>query len=93
MYISTRDPNLSFDRVMKNFRISGKCVAFVTEIDIKNEKTEQSRKFKLSHSTGSEWDPTTEWIYKAECGLTLTVLNDSVTKEMADNYLKAKLNK
>ncbi len=91
MNILTSNPKLSFNKKDNNFSISGKDVKFASQYSIINEKTGKSKDFDLSHSTGSEWDPTTKWIYKTKCGITLIVSNDDVTKEQADNYLKSKL--
>lgn len=49
------------------------------------------KEFKFAHSTGSEFDPKTQWIYKSEDGLQLAVCNDAkMVKAAAAAYLKAK---
>lgn len=68
--------------------ISGKDVKFSSSYEIIGEK--ETKVFELSHSTGSEWDPSTIWVYKSECGMILHVTNDDVTEENAEAYLKSK---
>lgn len=66
--------------------------AFTTAYNVVNPKTGKSAEFNLSHSTGSEWDPKTIWIYKnKDLGLELHVSQDpNITKKRANNYLNHK---
>ena len=66
--------------------------AFTTTYKVINPKTGKSAEFELSHSTGSEWDPKTIWIYKnKELGLELHVSQDpNITIKRANNYLHHK---
>lgn len=76
----------------RTFKISERDVPFATEYVLINPKTNGSQTFKFSHSTGPEFDPNTEWIYKSSEGLTLSVCNDKIMTEIAaQNYLNAKL--
>lgn len=93
MDILTNNKNLSYTKDKNTFTISGKYVPFKTEYSIMNPKTGVSEKFNLSHSTGSEWDPKTVWIYKNQKGMILNVLNDEVTEANAKTYLNHKLSK
>lgn len=75
------------------FHVNEKDVdGFSTEYYVKNPTTGKSMKFILSHSTGSEWDPETVWIYKNnELGLELHVSQDeTITKTRYSYYLKHK---
>lgn len=91
MNIQTSNLNLKYNVKDRTFSMSGKEAPFSTEHTIENAKSGQSKLFKLSHSTGSEWDPKTEWIYKTDCGLTLKISNDEVTDKNKRDYLSAKL--
>ena len=90
MQIGIQKNKVNYLKEKNTFIVSGKGVQFGTEHSILNEKTGVSKTFKFSHSTGSEWDPNTVWVYKSEEGLVLHVTNDDVTPEQARNYLKAK---
>jgi len=81
----------NYNKETKTFTVSGKDVAFGTSYVVKNPKTNGEVTFDLSHSTGSEWDPKTMWVYKSKDGITLMVGNDEVTPAHADAYLQAKL--
>lgn len=83
-----------YNESTKTFIMSEKGIPFGTKYIIKNPKTGGSREFHLSHSTGSEFDPKTRWVYKSVEGINLEICNDvEMTKLAADNYLKAKLRK
>jgi len=56
-----------------------------------NENTGGAMEFHFDHSTGSEWCPTTKWIYKSKEGLELHVGNQEVTANQANAYLQAKI--
>lgn len=82
-----------FVKKTNTFHISGKEVNFDTSYKLVNPKTKGSMEFELSHSTGSEWDNDTFWIYKSKCGkYELHVGNDDVTETHRQNYLEHKLN-
>ena len=73
------------------FHISGKEVTFATTYKLVNPATNGSMEFDLSHSTGSDWDPKTVWVYKSKCEkYELHVGNDDVTPQHAQRYLDAK---
>ncbi|MBW3020936.1 hypothetical protein KY334_06575 [Candidatus Woesearchaeota archaeon] len=80
-----------YNKDTKTFFIKGGDVQFGTAHEIKNYKTGNSMFFNLDHSTGSEWDPTTKWIYKSKEGYFLEVGNEEVTPQHANNYLEHKL--
>ena len=75
----------------RTIRVSEKEVPFDTEYDVISSKTGDSMKFRFSHSTGPEFDPTTEWVYTSQEGIEFRVCNDpSLTAQNVMTYLKAK---
>ena len=76
----------------KKFTMSEKDVPrFDTEYKILNSKTDGGMNFKFDHSTGSEFEPDTKWVYLSEEGYTLEVCNDpKMTEEAKKNYIKGK---
>ena len=89
--ISTEKTN--FVGNTNTFHISGKEVTFATNYKLFNPATKGTMEFDFTHSTGSEWDPKTVWVYKSKCGLyELHVGNEDVTPQHAQNYLDHKLN-
>ena len=67
---------------------------FDTKYDVVSPKTGVTKTFNFECSTGTEFDPNTEWIYKSAEGYKLHVCNDAnITKLRADSYLKHKLGK
>ena len=90
--ITFNPTNHHYDKEKKVFSISEKDTKFDTSYTIKNEATGKSMKFNLTHSTGPEFAPDTKWVYEGEEGVTLEVCNDpEITKQLAKNYLQAKL--
>lgn len=90
MVISIQKHGVKYDKARLTFSVSGKLVLFDTTHTIRNEKTGGSKLFIFSHSTGSEWDPNTTWVYKSEDGFTLDVANDDLLPGAQDEYVKAK---
>ena len=90
MNISIQKDQISYNASNKTFSVSGKRVKFGTTYTLINDLTGNTMDFNLSHSTGSEWEPGTKWVYKNENGYTLEVGNDDVTPKHAENYLRAK---
>jgi hypothetical protein len=83
-----------YNESKKTFVMSERGIPFGTSYVIRNPKTGGSRKFEFTHSTGSEFDPKTRWVYKSEDGIQLEVCNnEQMTKIAAQNYLNAKLSK
>ena len=82
---------VKYNKENKTFIVSGKLVKFDTSYELFNSETNQAVKFELSHSTGSEWDPKTIWVYKSTNGFILNVGNDEVTPKHAEHYLNHKL--
>jgi len=83
----------AYEADRKCFVISEKDVQFATTYTVKSTSGNQ-KNFDMTHSTGSEWDPNTRYVYKSEDGLLLEVCNDAeMVKVAAANYLKAKLRK
>lgn len=82
----------SYNKETSTFKVSEKILPFDTTYNIKNPATGKEMIFEFSHSTGSEFDPKTRWVYKSKGGsITLEVCNDEeMTKANAENYLKAK---
>jgi len=82
----------SYNSKTKTFLVNGNDVQFDTTYELENMMTGGRRVFHFDHSTGSEWDPNTKWIYKSTDGeYTLEVGNEDVTPAHAEAYLKAKL--
>mgnify|MGYP003350680025 CR=1 FL=1 len=72
--------------------VSEKNVPFGTKYSVISDKTSETKEFNFECSTGPEFDPKTEWVYKSSEGFKLHICNDAeMTKIAADNYLKAKL--
>jgi hypothetical protein len=84
----------TYDAGMFIFHMSERDVPFATTYDIINPKTGKEMRFEFTHSTGAEFDPKTIWVYKnADKSVSLFVHNDpKITRVLAANYLKAKLN-
>lgn len=84
--------NYSYSEADRAFLFSEKDIPFATEYEVFNPKTGKSEIFKFSHSTGSEFDPNTKWIYwNIDKNIRMDVSNDpQMTQIAAENYLKAK---
>ena len=80
----------SWNRETKTFKVNGNDVPFDTSYKLKNTITNKVMVFEFSHSTGSEWDSATKWIYK-NGDYILEVGNEDVTPAHAEAYLQAKL--
>ena len=81
-----------FVKETNTFHVNGKDVNFTTTYKLINPATKGSMEFNFDHSTGSEWDTDTVWVYKSTCGkYELHVGNEDVTPQHAENYLNAKL--
>ena len=93
--INLKNIPFSYSKAEKAFTISEKDVQFGTEYNVISPKTGDAKVFKFTHSTGCEFEPDTQWIYKNdEHNILLKVCNDAkMAKEAADAYLKAKLGK
>lgn len=91
MKISIQGNNIQYSDLLKSFFVNGKDVRFATTYELENEKTGKSKTFKFDHSTGSEWDVKTKWIYKSEDEFVLEVGNEEVTKQMMEDYISAKI--
>lgn len=74
-------------------RISERDIPFDTTYEIISPKTGVQKQFRFECSTGSEFDPKTEWIYKSEDGFEFRVCNDkSMCEKNAISYLTRKVN-
>ena len=74
--------------------VSEKDAMFATEYEVVSNLTGVFKRFKFTKSTGPEFDPKTQWIYKSEEGYELRICNDAqTTRKQAEAYLKAKLRK
>lgn len=93
--IDLRSLPFSYSKSEKAFTISEKDVQFGTEYNVISPKTGDAKVFKFTHSTGPEFAPDTQWVYRSEDdNILLRVCNDAkMAKEAADAYLKAKLGK
>ena len=79
------------DKQNKKFYVSGKDVHFDTSYILVNPKSGGQMEFSFSHSTGSEWDPNTVWVFKGDLGYELHVGNEDVTDRQKEAYLQAKM--
>ena len=78
----------------KTFYFSEKDIPFDTSYELKNPNTGNSSKFEFSHSTGGEFDPNTQWVYKGPNEMKMVVSNDpNITNQRANMYLQGKLKK
>jgi len=83
-----------FNKEDNTFYGNERNIPFDTTYEIKNMVSGKSEIFEFSHSTGSEFDPKTQWVYKSKSGINLVVGNDEkITNLRAENYLNAKLRK
>ena len=89
--INIQQAGVKYTAAEKLFVCSGKQTKFDTSYRLVNFETEKNKVFSFDHSTGSEWDPKTIWVYKSEDGYTLHILNDDVTPQHAEAYLQHKL--
>jgi len=90
--IRLSDIDWSFNKEASTILISGREVPFATTYNVISPTTRVGKVFEFSHSTGTEYDPKTCWIYKSDDGVVLSVSNDEeMTKRAAEQYLKAKL--
>lgn len=82
----------SYSEAHRSFLFSERDIPFRTEYEVFNPKTGETVTFKFSHSTGSEFDPATKWIYwNIDKNIRLEVSNDpEMTAIAAENYLRAK---
>jgi hypothetical protein len=78
--------------LQQTFFMNERHVSFATQYEVVNPKTGCSERFDLKESTGSEWDPSTQWIYQSARGLRLVVSGCPEIRQRAANaYLEAKL--
>jgi len=91
-FIYLSSTKFEFDKAENVIRMSERDVPFDTSYTVVSPKRRGTRKlFEFTHSTGSEWDTETKWVYKSEDGQTLEVSNDEkMTKEAGERYLEAK---
>lgn len=81
-----------YNRETRTFTVSERFVPFDTSYLVFSPKTGASRRFDFVRSTGSEWNPSTRWVYQSKCGLTLEVTGDPDIREAAQAvYVKKKL--
>ena len=83
----------SYDDKTNIITLDGSMVDFKTEYIIFNLKKSTMVSFKFDHSTGSEWDADTIWVYKSdETDVIMNVTNDSqvVCNRRADMYKSSK---
>lgn len=80
---------LTYNEATGTYYGSERHISFATTYGVEDEGA--LREFKFSHSTGPEFNPTTQWVYT--CGLRkLIIANDElITKINKQNYLDAKL--
>ena len=85
---------LSFNTAENAFYGSEKDIPFATQYKIINLQTKKFEVFEFMHSTGPEFDPETQWIYKSIekiGGIRLIICNDlKITKLNAAAYLEHK---
>lgn len=90
--IDLRKVSYSWRPSDKTILVSEKDVPFATTYEVISDRTGNRMDFDFSHSTGPEFDPRTEWVYKSNHDITLRVCNDpETTRKNAEFYLKAKM--
>ena len=83
---------LTFNKKHNAFYGTEKDIPFDTSYEVKNVVSGRSEIFEFVESTGSEWDPKTQWIYKSKSGISLIICNDErITNMRANNYFASKL--
>jgi hypothetical protein len=86
--------SFAYEADRKCFVVSEKDVSQFATTYMLISTSGAQKKFDMTHSTGSEWDPNTRYVYKSEDGLLLEVCNDAqMFKTAAANYLAGKLKK
>ena len=69
-----------------------KSIPFDITYTVKNTVTKNSEIFEFAYSTGPEFDPDTQWVYKSNSGIRLIVCNDAeITRIRGELYLKHKI--
>lgn len=81
------------DNTNKTILVSEKDVPFDTSYEVVSSKTGKSKVFNFSHSTGPEFDPSTQWVYTTKgSNVLFVVANDTqITKTRANNYVQSKI--
>lgn len=82
-----------FKKEEKTFYVNGDDVRFDTSYLLMNPKTNGSMKFDFVESTGSEWNPSTKWIYANKAGFQLIVSNEPqhILTDRANRYIESKI--
>lgn len=74
--------------------VSETHIPFDSAYNVISPKTGRTKTFRFECSTGPEFDPNTEWVYKSDEGYKLHICNDAtLTKLRVSAYLKHKLGK
>ena len=83
---------LVFDKKTNAFYGNEKDIPFSIVYQIINIISKNSEVFKLSYSTGPEFDPETKWIYKSTTSeIQLVICNDfKITTRNEESYLRHK---
>lgn len=91
MELSIQKLKITYDAKGKIFTSTSQGVMFGTKHTVVNDLTGKKVEFELSHSTGSEWEKDTIWVYTSICKkYILHLKNDDVTEQHKENYLRAK---
>jgi len=82
----------AYKAATKTFSMSEKGIPFGTSYELHNPDTGGKIEVEFSHSTGSEWDPKTIYVWKSkDKEYTLELHNDKeITEQRAAAYLAAK---
>lgn len=91
MLVSIQENGIKFNKETNAFKLDGRKVAFATQYILMNDKTKESQAFNFSHSTGSEWDPNTVWVYKTQDELLTLEVSNYVPSGAKEAYLEAKI--
>ena len=90
--ISIQNQKLIYNSKTKSFHGIDINFKFDTSYLIVNNKSNIEKKFEFTHSTGSEFDPNTNWVYESKDGYKFIVSQDAeLTKKRAEYYLNHKL--
>lgn len=92
--ISIQKSKITFNKETNKFFGCDKDFPFDIEYELVNDRTQKSMKFKLQYSTGSEFDPNTEWVYANDDKTFSFIVGQdaALTNQRAQSYLSHKLN-
>lgn len=95
MKISIQENDIIYDKAKRTFLGDGNRIPFATRYEMVNDETGKSNVFDFVHSTGSEWDKDTKWVYACTEGKGFIFVLSSEDQRTLNvrkrNYIKAKM--